>query len=295
MYYAIGVLLAILAGLTNFFGQIIQKKAINDIKKIKENVSMKDLFKNKTWIVGLLTIVVFSTIFLTISQFWIGPALIPGLIASGFIVMAIGSVKILGEKLKKEEFFAIILLIIGIVLISMSRLSIEGDIGRFQDLNFVVRISIVSAVVFILWFSLYYGGKKSKRKPIFMALGAGFPFVIANIWHQPFIITVEAMIKNNIISYIPLFLISGAILLFVNLLGGIHLQKAFAEGNASIVIPMQQIPQQVAPIIIYFLVYALVAPTTGAYFYIVCGIILVTVAGFLLSKRQTELTEITES
>jgi hypothetical protein len=69
------------------------------------------------------------------------------------------------------------------------------------------------------------------------------------------------------------------------------MQRAFSEGNASIVIPIQQIPQQIAPVIIYFFIYNLAAPTKS-FFFLGVGIILVVFAGFILSRRQAELEKV---
>ena len=290
--YILGITFAIFAGLTNFFGQILQKKAVNNFKKEKSEVSMKDLVKNPLWLSGLFCTMIFSLVFLSLAQLYIGPALIPGLFASGFIVMGIGSVKILHEKLKKEEIIAIILIIIGIVLISLSKLSIDADIMRFRNASFLFRIILMTVVMFLIWYALFYGGKKLKKKAIFMSMGTGFPFVIANFWYQPLMVSVESILSSNIIAlYLVVFFVSAAILAYVNLFGMIHLQKAYAEGNASVVIPLQQIPQQLAPILIYFFIYAMRPPNTISYIYLFSSMVLIIIAGFLISKRQGELED----
>jgi len=95
--YIFGVFCAIMAGLTNFTGQILMKKGINDTsKENKENKLMKSLIHNRTWLSGILLMIFVNTIFLVIAQQSIGGALIPGLTASGLIILVIGSVKFLG-------------------------------------------------------------------------------------------------------------------------------------------------------------------------------------------------------
>lgn len=290
MLYALGILCGILAGCFVFFGQILQKKVINDLKKVQDNISIFDLIKKPLWMTGLLCMLIFTTTFVTLAQLLIGPALIPGLLSAGLIVLAIGSIKILGEKLKKEEYIAIGLLIVGIVLISLSRLTIEGNLNIYRERVFLIRISIIAAILFVLWFGLYYGGFKSKNKAIFMSLGTGFPFVIANICMQPLILSIEMLFKNNINTFVLLLgIITALLVLFTNVLGTIHLQKALAEGNASIIIPVQQIPQQLSIILIYFVIFARIAPCVMSYIYISLGIIIIITAGFILSKRQSKI------
>ena len=290
MDYVIGVSVAIFAGLTNFLGQIFQKKAINDVKKMKEDVSMKDLIKKPVWLIGLVFVVLISSVGILVAQNFIGAALIPGLVASGFIVLALGSVKILGEKLTLSEYIAMAVLIGGIVLISLSKLSIDGNLDRFYDTGFIIRISIMSALMFILWYATFYGGKRSKRKTLLMAFGPGCSFILGSIWTQPMAKSLLAILSGNAS---PMVFIVAAVSVFIvaysGILGMVHAQKAFAEGNASIVIPIQQMPQQIAPIFIYFFVYRLDAPDNASYFFISFGIVLVIAAGFILGKRQGKL------
>ncbi|MFW5780530.1 MAG: hypothetical protein ACOCWI_03680 [Bacillota bacterium] len=292
MYYVIGLFSAAFAGMVGFFGQILQKKAINNVMAEKGLVTMWDLFKNKLWLTGIACILVFTTVFTVIAQMLIGPALFPGLFATGFIVLALGSVKILGEKLKKEEYIAMAMLIIGIVFLSLSRLSIEADLSRFQDKAFIIRLSIFVIILFALWLGFYYGGKKSKKKAVLMALGSSLPFAIANLGIQPMIMSVESFFSDGFQTLtIVLFLITGPIVLATNLAGTVHFQKALAEGNASIIIPTQQIPQQLSPIFIYFVVYAMTAPSFWSYVFVSLGTIIIIFAGFLLSKRQTQIVK----
>lgn len=288
MNYVIGVTVAIVAGLLNFLGQIFEKKAINDIQKRKEKVTMADLIKNPVWLTGLVLVVVLSSVGILVAQNFIGAALIPGLVASGFIVLAVGSVKILGEKLTLSEYIAMGVLIGGIVLISLSQLSIDGDLNRFNDQGFIIRISIMSVLMFILWYGTFHGGKKSKKyKTLLMAFGPGCSFILGSIWTQPMAKSLLALFGGNtsatviIVAAVSVFIVA-----YSGILGVVHSQKAFAEGNASIIIPIQQMPQQIAPIFIYFFVYQLSAPSTSSYFFISFGIVLVIVAGFILGKRQ---------
>lgn len=294
MNYFLGVLFAVLSGFCNFGGQILQKKAINDVLKADGKLDMKVLVKKPLWISGLLLIILINTVLLAFAQMYIGPALIPGLLASGFIVLGIGSVKLLGEKLTKVEIMAIAVLIVAIVLISMSKLSIDADLTRFNDSGFVIRIIIFSIIFTLLWFALFYGGKRKKNKAVLMALGAGFPFIMNNVWMQPLFLSMTSLLSGEMVKLsLIVFFPSAAIMAYVNFMGIVHLQKAMAEGNASIVIPIQQIPQQVSPIIIYFLIYNLSAPSSYSYVFLLTGIAMIIFAGFILSKRQTKLEKMT--
>lgn len=292
--YILGVIFGLLNGILNFSGQVLQKKAINDTAtEKKEQNLMKSLTKNPLWILGL--VVMFGGgIFLMLGQNMIGAALMPGLMACGFIVLAIGSVKILNETLKLSEIMAILLLIIAITLIGLSELTIESDITYFIDTGFKIRIGIATIIYTGLWLGLYYYGKKAKKfNSIFLALGTGFPFVISNIWMQPFLLTLGLVFTGNaeLMEWL-IFLIGLIYVAFGNIFGVIHYQNALNAGNASLIVPIQQMPQQIAPIITFYIIYGFASPKSFSLPFMIIGIILILIAGFVLAKRQVALEKI---
>jgi hypothetical protein len=68
--YFLGVLFAVLAGLINFFGQLLQKKSINEVKAEKgtPSVAMGDLLKKPLWWTGLVSTLVFNSVMLAVAQ-----------------------------------------------------------------------------------------------------------------------------------------------------------------------------------------------------------------------------------
>ncbi|HME51515.1 MAG TPA: hypothetical protein VKM55_04815 [Candidatus Lokiarchaeia archaeon] len=293
--YIEGIVFGILAGMLNFLGQVLQKKAINDTPlEMRDKGLVKKLVRNKTWILGIVCMVAFSAVFQLIAQATIGGALMPGLAASGFIVLAIGSVKILKESLKMFEIIALILLMVAITLIGLSQLSITGSLTYFTNVPFDARFITFTIIFTAMWLGLFYTGRKAKKyNSILLALGTGFPFVVGNIWLQPFIISMTSVFGGSasVFEWV-FFLISAVITVFVNLIGLGHYQYALNAGNASIVVPVQQIPQQIAPILIYFLIYQFPAPTEYSVYLMGIGIGLICIAGFFLGKRQGSLEQI---
>jgi hypothetical protein len=124
----------------------------------------------------------------------LGPALIPGLMAAGLIVLVLGSIWILGEKLGAAEIAAIALLVLSITLLGLSRLST--------------------------------------------------------------------------LPVIAMFVAGSAILVVTNMYGIAKIQLAFRVTNASLAIPIQQIPIQTAPALVSLAVGLIIAST------------------FLLARRQ---------
>ena len=84
------------------------------------------------------------------SQYFIGPALIPGFMATGLIVLAIGSIKIVGETLNKEEILGIALIIIAIFLLGISELSIEIANTNLLEIGLIMRIFLFTLIVIII-------------------------------------------------------------------------------------------------------------------------------------------------
>lgn len=295
--YFLGVIFGLLNGIFNFTGQVLQKKAINDTAiEQREKKLMQSLTKNPLWLVGL--IVMFAGgIFLMLGQNIIGAALMPGLMACGFIVLAFGSVKILKESLKTTEIIAIILLIVAIFLIGLSELTIEKSITYFEDLGFAIRIAAATIIFTALWLGLYKIGRKIKRyNSIFLALGTGFPFVISNIWMQPFLLTLGIIFSGGAetMEWI-IFLVGLVYVAFGNIFGIIHYQNALNAGKASLIVPIQQMPQQIAPIITFYSIYQFSSPQPYSFPCMMIGIVLILVAGFLLAQRQVKFEKIKDT
>ena len=287
--YILGVIFGILAGICNFTGQVITKKAINDTpQEIRNTALIKSLVRNRTWLIGTVLGMGLGAVFIVLAQQIIGGALTPGLMASGFIVLAIGSVKILNEKLQATEIFSIMLLVIAIVLIGLSELSIEGNIEYFNDSNFTMRIIIYSIVFTSLWLGLFYLGKKAKKySTILLAVATGFPFAVGNIWLQPLLVTAGPILAGTSVILIwIIFIISAFFVAFTNLIGLGHYQYALNSGNASIVVPVQQMPQQIIPIFIFYFIYQFTSPQSYSLPFIIIGVCLIILASILLSKRQ---------
>jgi len=289
----LGIILALAGGLANNTGVLLQKFAINKIPKEKrEKGFYKKLFKSPSWVIGLILIMGASGALISLAQLYIGGALIPGLMAAGMIVLTIGAVKLLGEKLKLAEYIGIFLMIIGIVLIGLSALEItDEDMANLADTNFIIRLAIYSVVFLILWIASRQLGKRlEKGKTVFLALGAGFPFALANAWMQPFIFIFREFVNGNFtVLNLILFIVSIIIVAVINIVGIGHVQDAFKYGDASKVYPISQIPQQIAPVILFYGIYLKSSPQIYSIYLLLAGIIIILVAGFLLGRKQGQL------
>ena len=162
--YILGVFVAILAGIIIDLGIILQKKIINEHKDDEEYI--KNLIRSKEWLLGItMQVAIGGGILYLIAILLIGPALVPGLMAAGLIILAIGSVKILNESLKTSEIIGIISLIIGILFLGLSSLQIDSNdvILVILDVGFNIRLFVYS-FIFIGGFILQVRKMNAKIK-----------------------------------------------------------------------------------------------------------------------------------
>jgi len=290
--YWLGVSLALLAGSTTQFGSVLQKKVVNDVSGEPE--FMRSLIKRPLWILGVIMSFGVSSIFYLIAQIFIGPALIPGLMAFGLIILALGSVRIVGEKLKIEEIFAILLMIIGTFLLSMSELSIDIIETNQLEIGFITRITIFTLVIAMLSLVCHLLQKKyEKIRGILFAILSGFMFALSNLWISQFMGVVADVFSGVFnIAQIIIFIVSAIILILANIMGLATIQHAYRVGQASNMIPIQHVPVLIAPICIYFLIFLLIPPSFLSIIYLISSIILIMTSAFLLGRRLAQMEAI---
>lgn len=290
--YLLGVFLAILSGSINNVGLVFQKKVVNEVAD--DAKFFRSLVKKPLWITGLLMELMIGSVFFMIAQLYIGPALIPGLMAFGLIFLAIGSVKIVGETLKKEEVIGIILMITAIFSLGLSELSV--DIAGIDILAFdlVINITIFTIALFLGTFICDILQRKiDKLKGILLAIASGFQFSLTNFWIAPLMAVIAHVFGGNAsLGELFLFIASAIILIAASIIGIMKIQQSFQVANASRMIPIQQVPIQITPIIAYFFVFTLMPPTILPIIYVIIGVALIILSSFLLAKRQAQLEAI---
>lgn len=291
-FYWLGVSLAISSGLSNHLGTVFQKKVINELPD--EAKFFRSLVKKRLWLSGLILQYGLGAILYMMAQLFIGPALIPGFMASGLIVLAIGSIKIVGETLNKAEILGIFLMILAFFLLGISELSIDIANTNLVEISFLIRIIIFTLVVILFSFICYMLQRKSIRfKGILLATLSGLLFVLSNFWVSPLIGVIAKIFNGSFdLGELFIFIISCIILILSNVLGVMTIQKSFTVGQASNLVPIQQVPTLIAPIVIYFLIFLLTPPSVFSIYYLIIGLTLIIISSFLLGKRSAQLEKI---
>ncbi len=299
----LGVILAICAGSALNIGIVIQKKAVNEIPPDKrEKKFFRTLVRQRTWKLGLLVQIGIGTVLTIISQTFVGPALLPGLLAVGLIPMAIGASKIVGESLKAKEIVAIGLIIVAATLLGLSNIGISTFQADGVTVNPVYQETSVWINEWV--FTALFGGiilaaevvqrKMVKIRSIALALEAGACLALANYWITPVVAHIANLGAGNLSMPWELVvgIVGGVVLALTNVFNVAITQKAFKSGNASLVIPIQQVPINIAPILIYFWIFSLTPTSEVTIPFLLIAVGLIVLSSWLLAQRQAQLEQI---
>jgi len=287
--YIIGVLLALLSGTCNGFGNIFQKKVIN-----KTRITGDKFVRSPLWWMGFSIGMIGGSALFIIAQMFIGPSLVPGLVACGLLtVLTIGSVKLLGEKLDRLEIFGILLLALAIFLLAFSGLDIPSSTIDLTDLDLAIRVAIFTSIFSVMWILTFLWARKLKlRKGTLLALSTGFAYGISNLWAGLIATTINPILSLSANIMELMYFIFALIILFISNFFGIwQTNEAYKYAQASNVQPLINIINQVAPIFVYFLVFMRTS-TFGPSLLIIAGCGTIILSGFLLGRRQGELETI---
>ncbi len=295
MTYFLGILFALIAGVVVYIGVLIQKHVIN--KHSNDPKFMRSLVKSPIWIMGLLLqVVIGGLVFYFLAIIFIGPALVPGLMSVGLIVLALGSVKILNEKLGKEEILGILLMIVGVSLLGLSDLSIDVSIFNILDSSFILRIIVFTIVVLSLAIIFDVLRRKyEKYKGFLMAIESGLILSLNTVWASPGTTVVTHVIDEIIIEEEIIFGIIVVIILLLILAIGITIgQISLKYGQANILAPLNSVPIQIIPIIAFFIIFLSTPPNILSVIFMIIGFTLIISSSFLLTRKQAKLEKITK-
>ncbi|WXG43715.1 MAG: hypothetical protein WED04_06700 [Promethearchaeati archaeon SRVP18_Atabeyarchaeia-1] len=294
--YLIGVLAAILGGSISSVGVILQKRVVNKVHSgDKEKKFFRSLVKNPVWLLGLILGTFAPAVFVITAQLYIGPALTPGLMSAGLIVLAIGSVRINNEHLDRSDYAGIILMIAAIFFLGESQLAVPM---KDFDLNaqWVLTNSIIYGLILFALCGLFVVIQKrsTSYRTIWLIFAAGCMFAQENFWIAPLSGTVFGAFTGNATSNELIFFVVSSVFLVVAALIAVATQQtAYKYGQASTLNTLQQFPTQISPPIVFLFV---LAQTPRFYYslplFLLIGTPLVIVSSYLLARRKVEISNI---
>jgi hypothetical protein len=295
LHYVAGVALGVLGGVLTQFGQLLEKKAVNQFRKdSQENGFFRRLVRSRIWLSGVVFGLGGGTVAYMLAQSLIGPALTPGLMASGLVVLAVGSVRMNQESLNASEIVGIMLMILGILALGLSGLAINSTQVRttLASQSALQRIALFTASFFTMSIITRVLASHIKdRRGMLIALANGFLSCLSDFWINPLLALIAIVLYGHgSLAQVIIFIIASIILVMVASIVTWQNQLAFKLAQASNVVPVAQVPIQIAPILVYFFIFALTPPNSISVVYILSGTVLTIVAGFLLGRRREDPT-----
>jgi len=284
--YLIGVAAAILAGIAFNLGMVIQKLAV--MKASRETSLMRQLVRSPLWLTGFALQFIVGTPLNMLAQSKIGPAIIPGLMAVGLIVLTIGAVRLAGESFDSGDIAGILLVIAAVTVFGLSRLSVDIQSIEIWDPAFLLRLGLFTVVVAVLSIVCHMVQKTNVRlRGILRTLNAGLLLSQSNLWLGILMVFLAkwGAGKFSLLDLLPVGIASG-IVFTGSMLGIAETQRAFQYGEASKLVPIQYVPVQILPIAAYFIVFCLSLSNPFAVPLALGGIVFVLSGAVLLARRQ---------
>jgi len=290
--YLLGVAAAVGAGLCNAAGAILQKSEVNALPaEGQERGLMANLLRRPRWWLGLFCTLGIGSVLNLTAQGLVGPALVPGLTSSGMIFLALGSVWLIGERLRAAEWLGIGGMVAGVTLLGLSQLDIPASEVELFAGGLLARMVLFAALLALAWAASYVLSARFRgvARGLALAVSGGFPFALVNLWTLPMMLMAGAAFGGaaQVREWVA-FAVITTVLTLANMAGIRQVQQAYRFAPASRVQPIQLLSTQTAPIIVYFWVYGRPAPATASPWLLPLGALCIILSGFLLAGRQAE-------
>lgn len=284
--YYIGVAAAVVAGIAFNLGILIQKLAV--MKASKSISLMRQLIRNPLWLSGFTLQFFIGMPLNMLAQSKIGPAIIPGLMAIGLAVLAIGAVRIAKESICFWDVLGIAFVIAAVSVFGMSRLSLDMQAVTLYDSAFLLRLVSFTAAVAVLSLVCHIRQKTDvRRRGILRTVNSGLLLSQSNLW-LGVLMALLARWGAGTFTLLDLLhvAVASGIVFAGSMLGIAETQRALQFGEASKLIPIQYVPSQILPVAAYLVVFSERPSMPSGLLLALLGIVLVLSGAILLSRRQ---------
>lgn len=281
----IGIFAALAAAFFAQFGLVIQKKRVNTLEtRFAETGIRKAYAADPIWLLAIFMNVVLAVICNSIANAKIGIALSVPIFNGGIIFLVIGLVLICKEKLTKLNYFAVFLLIAGLILTGCGDVTGTPTVSVFKE-N-LIPFAVFMGALFVLALIAFLVQKKFS-KPMIIALGvlAGCFMTLNLLMGQIIPLAVEAAAAKE---WLWAAVFVGLIVFFggAGTIGNIFCnQKAFKNGNAINYLPIVIAIQNILPVIVGV---SVLKQEIGRVFCFYPGLLLIIVGAVLLSDMQAD-------
>jgi hypothetical protein len=296
MRYALGIAAAVVAGIAFNVGILIQKAAVD--RAPKDRPLMRSLLKSRVWIAGFILQFILGTPLYTLSVGLIGPAIVPGLMSVGLVVLAIGAVRFQKERVKAKEIAGIIFVVLAVTMFGLTRLSIDVLAISMKEAGLLTRAGVFSGALIAIAVGCAYVARRMVAEPGEPAptrseSTAALHAIRAGIWYNlgnlglGFITAGLARFGSGVFDPVEIvvFLVAVALAIVGNLYGITAIQHALAHGRAAVAIPLQNVVSQLLPVAVFFLVYRPYVPAVESFAFLgAAGALLMTGVVLLVGR-----------
>lgn len=281
----IGIFTALLAAFFAQFGLVIQKKRVNTLEKRCAETGVKKAYAaDPIWLLAIFMNVVLAVICNSIANAKIGIALSVPIFNGGIVFLVIGLVLICKEKLTKLNYFAVFLLVAGLILAGCGDVTGTPTVSVFRE-N-IVPFAVFMGSLLVLGLIAFLIQKKIPKLMI-IALGvlAGCFMTLNLLMGQIIPLAVEALAAKEFL-WAGIFVALIAVFGGAGTLGNIFCnQKAFKNGNAINYLPIVIAIQNILPVIVGIFV---LQQSIGRSYCFYPGLLLIIAGAVLLSDMQAD-------
>jgi hypothetical protein len=292
--YALGVAAALGAGAAYNAGQLVQKIAVNRLPEpgnagggLRSSLFVR-LLASRLWLAGFAVVFFAGTPLNVVAALWLGPAILPGLMSLGLVVLAVGAVTVAGEHLGAGDVAGIALVMTGIALIGASQLRIDVGAAGLRAPSLLARLAVFTLCTATLGTVLLAIAARTHgaRGPL-RALAAGLYYAPSNLWLAEVMNALDRWLAGGPIREgLGLAAVALGVIVVASIMGTVVIQHAYRVGDASRLVPIQMVPQQVVPILAFLLVFRGLAPSAWAFPLAVGGAAFIMGGASLLAGRQ---------
>jgi drug/metabolite transporter (DMT)-like permease len=252
------------------------------------------LLRDRTWMLGILLQVALGAPLNIAAIGLLGPALVPGLMAPGLVVLALAASRWGGERLGRRELVGIALVMAAVVAIGASGLRVDVFAESPAAPALLARTAALAAAMAALALLGAAAAPLARRSgspssgPALLALASGSWLALSNLGIGVAQASAAWLGREGGAPLAALLAASVATVALANLMAMALTQKAFVSGDASMVIPLQQVPAQVFPVLVFFLVYRPFRPSALSLVLVASGVALVLLGAWLLGREAGE-------
>ena len=281
----IGIVAALSAAFFAQFGLVIQKKRVNTLEKRFAETGVKKAYAaDPVWLTAIFMNVVLAVICNSVANAQIGIALSVPIFNGGIIFLVIGLVLICKEKLTKLNYFAVLLLVAGLILTGCGDVTGTPTVSVFKE-NLIPFAVFMGALFALALLAFLIQKKFSKLMIIALGVLAGCFMTLNLLMGQIIPLAVEALAAKEFL-WTGIFIALIAVFGGAGTLGNIFCnQKAFKNGNAINYLPIVIAIQNILPVIVGIFV---LQQSIGRSYCFYPGLLLIIAGAVLLSDRQAD-------